>query len=112
MPYADANHPPVVQLGHAADLAVLPGVTVQLSAQGTTDPDGDELDYEWWHYPEAGSYDGAVEVQSASSPNAAFAVPADAAVGETIHLVVEVTDRGTPPLTRYQRVIVTVGAGG
>jgi hypothetical protein len=27
---------------------------------------------------------------------------------ETMHVVLSVTDKGTPPLTRYQRVIVTV----
>jgi hypothetical protein len=27
---------------------------------------------------------------------------------ETIHVIVKVTDKGTPPLSRYKRVIVTV----
>jgi hypothetical protein len=36
-------------------------------------------------------------------------VPADARDGDTIHLIAEVTDSGRPPLTRYSRVIVTVG---
>ena len=27
---------------------------------------------------------------------------------ETMHIILAVTDQGTPPLTRYQRVIVTV----
>jgi hypothetical protein len=35
-------------------------------------------------------------------------VPRDATPGQTIHLILEVQDSGTPPLTRYQRVIVTV----
>jgi hypothetical protein len=25
-----------------------------------------------------------------------------------MHIILEVTDQGTPPLTRYQRVIITV----
>ena len=37
-------------------------------------------------------------------------VPPNAAPGQTIHLILEVTDDGTPALTRYQRVIVTVSA--
>jgi hypothetical protein len=37
-----------------------------------------------------------------------FPVPADATLGSTIHLILEVTDNGTPALTRYQRVIVSV----
>jgi hypothetical protein len=28
--------------------------------------------------------------------------------GETIHIICEVTDQGTPELTRYQRVIITI----
>ena len=37
-------------------------------------------------------------------------VPPNATPGQTIHLILEVTDDGTPALTRYQRVIVTVSA--
>ena len=33
---------------------------------------------------------------------------ADAAPGQTIHLILEATDNGTPALTRYQRLVVTV----
>lgn len=106
--YEDANHPPVVVLGHAADLTVRPGAIVELSARGTSDPDGDELTYRWWQYREAGSYKRAVEIRGADTQDAAFAVPEDAGAGETIHLVCEVTDHGTPPLTRYQRVVAMV----
>jgi hypothetical protein len=35
-------------------------------------------------------------------------VPADAVAGQTIQLVLEATDGGTPALTRYGRVVVTV----
>jgi hypothetical protein len=35
-------------------------------------------------------------------------VPANAAVGQTIQLVLEATDDGSPALTRYSRVVVTV----
>ena len=37
-------------------------------------------------------------------------MPADAQPGQTIHAILEVTDNGTRPLTRYQRVVVTVVA--
>ena len=106
--YEEANHPPVVVLGHAADLKVRPGEIVELSAQGTSDPDGDELRYRWWQYREAGSYKRAVDIRGADTQDAAVAVPEDAGAGKTIHLVCEVTDHGTPPLTRYQRVVAMV----
>ena len=37
-----------------------------------------------------------------------FRVPNDAQPGETIHVILEATDDGTPPLTRYQRLIVRI----
>jgi hypothetical protein len=32
----------------------------------------------------------------------------DATAGQTIHIVIEATDDGTPALTKYQRVIIEV----
>jgi hypothetical protein len=106
--YEEANHPPVVLLAHPTDLTASPGAVVRLSALGTTDPDGDELAYHWWHYEEAGSYPGTVELTGSNDRDASFIVPAQAPHGSTIHLVCEVTDGGTPALTRYQRVVVRV----
>jgi len=106
--YEEANHPPVVKLAHPLDMKVRPGNKVSLSARGTTDPDGDELAFHWWQYPEAGSYDGSIEIRDAGKQDASFTVPGDAGAGKTIHVICEVTDAGTPRLTRYQRVIVEV----
>ena len=71
-PYEEANHPPAVVLGHPPDLEVRPGATVELSTRGTSDPDGDGLEYRWWQYREAGSYDGAVEMRDGEMRDAAF----------------------------------------
>jgi hypothetical protein len=106
--YEQANHPPVVELDHAVDLEVRPGAKVKLSAQGTNDPDGDKLKYRWWQYKEADTYDGAIEIKGAGKKRALFTVPNDALKGETIHVICEVTDTGTPQLTRYQRVVVEI----
>jgi len=97
-----------VKLTNALDLNVNPGDLVLLSAQGTTDPDGNLLTYRWWAYKEAGSYLGSVQVEDAIQPETSTTVPADAKAGQTIHIICEVTDNGTPPLTRYQRVVLTV----
>lgn len=105
-PYDQANHPPVVKLANALDLNVRPGKEVSLSARGTTDPDRDKLAFYWWPYREAGSYDGRIEIRDAGKQDASFTVPDDVHRGETIHVICEVTDTGTPPLTRYQRVVV------
>jgi len=106
--YAEANHPPVVEQAHALDQTAEPGETVQLSARGTHDPDGDQLDYRWWQYREADSYAGSIEIQDADNREASFTIPADACKGDTIHIICEVTDGGSPPLTRYKRVNVDV----
>jgi hypothetical protein len=106
--FEEANHPPVVVLAHAADLKVQPGATVKLSAKGSSDPDGDELEYRWWKYGEAGSYDGTLDIQDAAKQDASFTVPGDAGKGKTVHIICEVTDSGTPRLTRYQRVVVEI----
>lgn len=107
-PYEEANHPPVVRLGHAEDLTAKPGATLQLSAKGTSDPDGDELSYRWWPYREAGTYTGDVEIQHTKDQEATITVPSDASPGKTIHVICEVIDNGTPPLTRYQRVVIGI----
>ncbi|WP_146451166.1 nucleoside hydrolase-like domain-containing protein [Bythopirellula polymerisocia] len=107
-PYDEANHPPVVKLTTPLNLKVRPGTTVQLSAQGTSDPDADELAYYWWQYQEAGTYDGISNLMDGNNQDASFTVPNDANVGETIHIICEVTDNGTPPLTRYERVVAEI----
>lgn len=107
-PYEEANHPPLVVLAHAAHLKVRPEATVKLSAQGTSDPDGNELKYHWWQYREAGSYDGTVEIRDAGEQDASFMAPGDAGKGETIHIICEVADSGTPQLTRYMRVVAEI----
>ena len=104
--FDEANHPPLVALAQSNDLKALPGATVNLSAQGTSDPDGDELEYRWWQYREAGSYGGTVEIRDAGIHNASFRLPSDVGKGKTVHIICEVTDSGTPQLTRYQRVLV------
>ena len=106
--YKDANHQPIVKLNHKLDLSAKPGSSIKLSAAGTYDPDGDELIYSWWQYEEADSYEGSIKILNADKQNSSFKVPADAKKGDTIHIVCEVTDKGSPQLTRYQRVILTI----
>ena len=55
-PYAEANHPPLPKLAHAHELSARPGERVNLSAEGSSDPDGDALSYEWFYYGEAGTF--------------------------------------------------------
>jgi len=103
----EANHPPVVTLKHANQLTVKSGETVTLSAEGSTDPDGDQLTYQWIHYREPSSYLGIVEIKDDTQEKAQFEAP-KVKKEESVHIILNVRDTGKPELTRYQRVIVTV----
>lgn len=117
-PYAEANHPPVPKLGHAARLTAKPGDRINLSAEGTSDPDGDTVSYDWFYYHEAGTFPVSsarsgqpVDIRNFDQPRAWFTVPASRVMAPgtgDMHVILAVTDHGTPRLTRYQRVIVTV----
>jgi len=107
--FNECNHPPVPMLSHSDHLTVKSGETFHLSAAGTTDPDGDSMSYLWFQYPEAGTYKGIVSFRP-YAPNL-YDVPVTAPVvtsTQTIHFILKVTDKGTPPITSYKRVIVTV----
>ncbi len=106
--YRDANHPPVVVLDGSLDRQVRPGETVDLDARASLDPDGNQLQFSWWQYREPGTYKGRVRILNADRAIASVQVPDDAAPGNTIHIIAEVTDNGKLPLTRYARVILTV----
>jgi hypothetical protein len=109
LPYSRVNHAPLPVLGHAAALTVKSGEYFRLDAHDSTDPDGDSLAFWWIQYPEAGGYKGA-PFRYAGAENMARITLIAPEVGkeETTHVVLRVTDRGSPPLSRYKRVIITV----
>ncbi len=112
--YKNANHPPVAKLSCPAEMTAKVGDTINLSAMASSDPDGDELQFKWYYYPEPGTFNTAtarngnpIKIENADKAEASFVVPKTERYG-TMHFIVEVTDKGTPSLTRYQRVIVNV----
>lgn len=107
--FNECNHPPVPSLAHSDRLTVESGEQFHLNAAGTTDPDGDSMSYLWFQYAEAGTYKGIVSFRP-YSPNL-YDIPVTAPVVDSvqaIHFILKVTDKGTPALTRYKRVIVSV----
>ena len=115
-PFDGANHPPVPMLGHPDRLTAKPGERVDLSAEGTTDPDGDGISYEWFYYGEPGTFTVSsartgqpLLIEDANQAKAWFTVPTNRVLRNgTMHIILAVTDQGSPPLTRYRRVIVDV----
>jgi len=110
--YTDANHHPIAVLNgdhtrQVLEMTATAGSSMELSAAGSSDPDGNSLTYSWTFYDEPSSYDGPVTIQNSSSSSASLEIPEDAA-GKTIHIVFEVHDNGTPSLYAYRRMIVNV----
>ncbi|MHC1702957.1 MAG: nucleoside hydrolase-like domain-containing protein [Tenuifilaceae bacterium] len=117
-PVEKANHPPVVKIGQEQYLEAKKGDRIDLSAVGSTDPDGDALSYHWFFYSEAGTFPVSsarsgqpIEIKNSDQQRAWFTVPASRVMspGEgTIHIILAVTDHGSPRLTRYKRMIINV----
>ncbi len=102
------NHAPRVGIVPARHgKKVRPGETLRLRGYGW-DPDRDALGFAWWQYREEGTYPGLVELGAPSRRSTTVTIPEDAEPGQTISLILQVTDDGTFPLTRYARVILRV----
>ena len=79
-----------------------------MNAFDSTDPDGDSIRFLWFNYPEAGSLEEEVRVDGAENVHEVYVIAPEVEKEETIHIILKVSDKGTPPLSRYKRVIVSV----
>lgn len=111
--YSNANHHPLAAKGkdistRIVNRTVKPGERVTLNAEKSYDPDNDKLHFEWEYYKEPSTYaKGTIAIESSTERKCHLVVPNDAA-GSTIHIVLKVTDNGTPTLTSYRRIILHV----
>lgn len=105
--YADANHPPKVALTHEKNIRVKSGQYFSLDASASTDPDGDSLSYYWFAYPEASGFNGKVKMDTENLAKINMVAP-KIDKEQVLHVIVRVTDKGSPALSRYQRVLVTL----
>lgn len=128
--FAHANHNPVAAVnGDGGKGPILIeaaiGQPVILDASRSSDPDGQRLRFSWLHYPEAGGAGtnlADVKLENANTPIArvtATAVcrpqwlPRGRCTGPGVaHIILTVTDEGSPPLTSYRRMILTVHPSG
>ncbi len=129
--FSAANHAPVASINGDTSLAPLEieaeaGSTFTLDASGTYDPDGDELTFKWFHYKDptatqawvdAEVADLAIEPIDGGQKVDITVPPAERCCvelmsrqpirrGQVLHLILQVTDNGTPALTSYRRVLI------
>lgn len=131
--FGSTNHHPVISINGSQSIEPLhveceAGLSIILDASETYDPDeGDTLSYKWWHYRELtatqwwteaeveelkikdlNTEGSKVEVELPPPEKCAVELMSRQAVekGQALHLILEVTDNGSPPLTSYRRVII------
>lgn len=112
--YAAANHPPLLVVNGVSGtepirIAVRAGGRVTLDAAGSVDPDGQALIMRWWHYAEPSMRFrlAPLTITDATTERAVLTAPM-VTQPTTFHIILEVSDAGTPLLTRYRRVMIEV----
>ena len=105
--YKEANHPPIPELLVPEHMNVKSGEGFGLDATAT-DPDGDNLSYLWFNYPEAGSNKKLIKINSAENVHGVWVIAPEVDKEETAQFILKITDKGKPPLSRYKRVIVNI----
>lgn len=111
-----ANHNPVAVLNgdksqNFVTLTAKPGDTVTLFSTGSSDPDNDAVTSHWMVYPEAGTYQGDITLSKSVGEQTAVTIPQPAPGAPargTIHVILTVCDKGSPPLVAYRRAIIRV----
>ena len=106
--FSEANHPPIPVVNHDENITVKSGEGFFLDATGSHDPDGDNLSYLWFPYPEIGSLQQRVDIAYAENLVKVFIVAPEVSKTETTQYILKVTDKGNPPISRYKRVNVRI----
>lgn len=110
--YRRANHSPVAMLNgdnsrKVVELRIRAAERAKLTSVGSSDPDGDRIRTRWFVYPEAGSDVGGIALSNDEEGVAEFTAP-PVKIPETVHVILQVDDLGTPPLTSFRRAVVTI----
>jgi hypothetical protein len=104
--YANANHAPDVRIEGPLKIMVSPGSKIRLNGF-VSDPDGNSVTTKWWQFM-IGNYPKGVTITKPEALQTEIQIPKDAEAGQAIHLIFEASDNGSPSLTKYQRLIITI----
>ncbi|KAL2855930.1 hypothetical protein BJY01DRAFT_204056 [Aspergillus pseudoustus] len=129
--FSSANHAPIISINGDTSLAPLEidaeaGSTFTLDASESYDPDSGALAFRWFHYKDPSATQSWVDAEVADLGIKAVddgqkvevtVPPAERCCvdlmtrqpttrGQILHLILQVTDNGTPALTSYRRVLV------
>jgi hypothetical protein len=109
--FEKANHRPRAILNGdtsngVVKLAAKRGDSVELSAAGSSDPDGNAIQTTWFLYPEAGTYRGDLALSTTEGRSTRLLVP-PVQRAETIHVILQLEDSGDPSLVAYRRAVIT-----
>jgi hypothetical protein len=105
--FDQANHQPVAKIKGQLQRSVRTGEHIVLDASISTDPDGNQLSYEWFHYYDPGSFDGHFHLDDVDSAQVRFTIP-NVSKSCTVHIILTVRDDGKPSLCSYQRIILSI----
>ncbi|MEL6109865.1 MAG: nucleoside hydrolase-like domain-containing protein, partial [Planctomycetota bacterium] len=111
--YEEANHNPVAAVNGDTTNEILrrkakPGQSLTFDAAASSDPDGDELEFRWWIYDEAGTARKQIELSDNSGLSTTLTMPDDPP-GSQIHLILTVRDQSEiVPMYDYRRVVISV----
>jgi len=111
--YTEANHNPVISINGDSSEKIHffqsgAGDEVIIDTSESTDPEGDNLNFNWFIYNEAGSYPKEIQLENGNSPRLNFRIPNDAS-GSTIHIILEVKDNNEiASMYDYRRIVLNV----
>lgn len=106
-----ANHNPLLVLNGDTSKRVLTltakgGSSIALTAHQSSDPDDDAMSLRWWIYEEAGSLSGAT-LSSSQGIETRLTIPR-VEQPQTLHVILEARDSGSPALFAYRRAVIEV----
>jgi hypothetical protein len=112
LPFEEANHNPLVIVnGNDEKLPIeiyaRVGDKLGFDASQSTDPDRNELSFNWFFYDEISDAKSVGIKTKSGSSKCSIEIP-KGMEGRDIHLVLEITDNGIPSLTSYKRMVIHV----